>query len=245
MKLKEKVIIVTGGGRGIGRTASIALAANGAKVAVVAKTESEINSVAQEIESKGNVALPIVCDVSNEEQVRTMVKKVNEELGIVDVLINNAAMAFVKRLIDTKTSDWDKMMAINLRGTFLCTREVIGPMMERRSGKIINVSSRAGREPFANFTAYCTSKYGIIGFTETLAVEMSNYNIFVNVVCPDRVITKMSAGSIPDGDYSDWLNPEDLADLFVFLASDESRSVNGAIIYAYGFAGFGKSGLQK
>jgi 3-oxoacyl-[acyl-carrier protein] reductase len=245
MKLIEKVIIVTGGGRGIGRTAAIALAANGAKVAVVATTDTEINSVAQEIESNGNIALPIVCDVSNEEQVIKMVKKVNEELGIVDVLINNAAIAFVERIVDTKTSDWDKMMAVNLRGTFLCTREVIGPMMERRSGKIINVSSRAGREPFANFTAYCTSKYGIIGFTETLAVEMSDYNIFVNVVCPDRVITKMSTSSIPDGDYSDWLKPEDLADLFVFLASDESRSVNGAIIYGYGFAGFGKSGLQK
>jgi NAD(P)-dependent dehydrogenase (short-subunit alcohol dehydrogenase family) len=245
MKLKDKVIIVTGGGRGIGRAASIALAANGAKVAVVAKTESEINSVAQEIKSSGNIALPVVCDVSNEEQVRAMVKKVNKELGIVDVLINNAAMAFIARLIDTKTSDWDKLMAVNLKGTFLCTREVVGQMMERRSGKIINMSSRAGREPWANFTAYCTSKYAIIGFTETLAVELSEYNIYANVVCPDRVVTKMSTGSIPDGDYSDWLNPGDLEDLFVFLASDESRSVNGAIICAYGFAGFGKAGLQK
>ncbi len=245
MKLKDKVIIVTGGGRGIGRSASITLAANGAKVAVVAKTESEINSVAGEIDSAGNVALPVVCDVSDERQVKDMVSEVNSKFGIVDVLINNAAVAFVDRLVDTKTSDWDKLMAVNLKGTFLCTREVVGPMMERRSGKIINVSSRAGREPFANFTAYCTSKYGIIGFTETLAVELSEYNIFVNVVCPDRVVTKMSTGSIPDGDYSDWLQPNDLADLFVFLASDESKSVNGAIIYAYGFAGFGKSGLEK
>ena len=245
MKLKNKVIIVTGGGRGIGRSAAIALATNGAKVAIVAKTESEVNSVAKEILQKGHNILPIAADVSNEAQVKKIVKKVNKEFRIVDVLINNAAVAFVDRLVDSKTKDWDLTMAVNLRGTFLCTREVIGPMMERRSGKIINISSRAGREPYANFSAYCTSKYRIIGFTESLAVEMSQYNVYVNVVCPDRVITKMSTGTIPEGDYSDWQKPEDLADLFVFLSSDESKSVNGAIIYAYGFAGFGKSGLEK
>ena len=173
-----------------------------------------------------------------------MVKKVNEEYGIVDVLINNAAVAIVNSLADSKTEDWDLTMAVNLRGTFLCTREVIRPMMEKRSGKIINISSRAGSEPFANFTAYCTSKYGIIGFTESLAVEMSKYNVYVNAVSPDRVVTRMSTGTIPDGDYSDWLKPEDLDELFVFLSSDESKSINGATINAYGFAGFLKSGLE-
>lgn len=244
MKLKDKVIIITGGGRGIGKSAAASLAENGAKVAIVAKTEAEVNSTAEEIVQKGFKALPVIADVSDEIQVKEMVRKVNEEFGIVDVLINNAAVAIVNSLADSKTKDWDLTMAVNLRGTFLCTREVIGPMMKRRSGKIINISSRAGREPFADFTAYCTSKYGIIGFTESLAVEMSKYNVYVNVVCPDRVITKMSTGTIPDGDYSDWLKPEDLADLFVFLSSDESKSVNGAIIHAYGFAGFLKSGLE-
>jgi 3-oxoacyl-[acyl-carrier protein] reductase len=245
MKLKNKVIIVTGGGRGIGKAAAIALAANGARVAIVAKTESEINSVAEEISQKGHDVLSIAADVSNESQVKKMVEKVNKEFGIVDVLINNAAVALVDRLVDSKTKDWDLTMAVNLRGTYLCAREVIGPMMERHSGNIINVSSRAGRQPFANFSAYCTSKYGVIGFTESLAAEMSQYNVNVNVVCPDRVVTKMSTGTIPDGDYSDWMKPEDMADVFVFLSSDESKSVNGAIIYAYGFAGFGKSGLEK
>ncbi len=244
MKLKDKVIIVTGAGRGIGRAAAIALAENGASVAVVAKTETEVNETAGEILQKGYDALPIAADVSDEIHVKEMVKKVNEKFGIVDVLINNAAVAIVNSLADSKTEDWDLTMAVNLRGTFLCTREVIGPMIKRRSGKIINISSRAGSEPFANFTAYCTSKYGIIGFTESLAVEMSKYNVFVNAVSPDRVVTKMSTGSIPDGDYSDWLKPEDLADLFVFLSSDASNSVNGAVINAYGFAGFLKSGLE-
>jgi 3-oxoacyl-[acyl-carrier protein] reductase len=244
MKLKDKVIIVTGGGRGIGRAAAVALAANGAKVAIVAKTEAEVNSTVKEISQKGHTSLPIVADVSDEAQVKDMVKEVTEKFGVVDVLINNAAVAIVSSLADSKTEDWDLTMAVNLRGTFLCTREVIGPMIKRRSGKIINISSRAGREPFANFTAYCTSKYGIIGFTESLAVETSKYNVYVNVVCPDRVVTKMSTGTIPDGDYSDWLKPEDLEDLFVFLSSDESKSVNGAIIHAYGFAGFSKSGLE-
>ncbi len=245
MKLKNKVILVTGGGRGIGKSAAIALAANGARVAIAAKTESEINSVAKEISEKGQDVLPIAADVSDELQVKKMVEEVNKEFGIVDVLINNAAVALVDRLVDSKTEDWDLTMAVNLRGTYLCAKEVIGPMMERRSGKIINVSSRAGRQPFANFSAYCTSKYGVIGFTESLAAEVSQYNINVNVVCPDRVITRMSTGTIPDGDYSDWMKPEDMADVFVFLSSDESKSVNGAIIYAYGFAGFGKAGLEK
>jgi NAD(P)-dependent dehydrogenase (short-subunit alcohol dehydrogenase family) len=245
MKLKDKVIIVTGGGRGIGRAASVALAENGAKVAIVAKTNAEINSVADEINSDGNIALPIMCDVSDEKQVKEMVKIVNRELGIVDVLINNAAIFFIKELINTKTDDWDRLIAVNLRGVFLCTREVIGQMMERRSGKIINVSSRAGRVPLTNFTAYGTSKYGIIGFTETLALEMSKYNIFVNAVCPDRVITKMSTGNNPEGDYSDWLKSEDLAELFVFLSSDGSRSINGSIINAYGFAAFNDLHIRK
>lgn len=244
MRLKDKVIIVTGGGRGIGRSAAITLAENGARVAVVAKTETEVNETAEKIIQKGYDALPVVTDVSDEIQVKEMVKEVNDKFGTVDVLVNNAGVAIVNSLADSKTEDWDLTMAVNLKGTFLCTREVIGPMMERRSGKIINISSRAGREPFADFTAYCTSKYGIIGFTESLAVEMSKYNVFVNAVSPDRVVTKMSTGSIPDGDYSDWLKPEDLADLFVFLSSDASNSVNGAVINAYGFAGFLKSGLE-
>ena len=244
MRLKDKVIIVTGGGRGIGRSAAITLAENGARVAVVAKTETEVNETTEEIIQKGHDALPVIADVSDEIQVKKMVKKVNEKFGTVDVLVNNAGVAIVSSLADSNTEDWDLTMAVNLKGTFLCTREVIGPMMKRRSGKIINVSSRAGREPFADFTAYCTSKYGIIGFTESLAVEMSKYNVFVNVICPDRVITEMSTGTIPDGDYSEWLKPEDLAELFVFLSSDESKSVNGAIINAYGFAGFLKSGLE-
>lgn len=245
MKLKDKVIIVTGAGRGMGRVAAIALAANGAKVAVVSEVESEINSVAEEIKSKNYKAIPIVTDISNDLQVKSMVKKVNEEFGIIDVLINNAAVNPIGKLRDTKTEDWDLCMAVNLRGMFLCTREVIGPMMERKSGKIINVSSRAGREGFENFTAYCTSKYGVIGFTESLAMEMAKYNVYVNAVCPDRVITKMSLSVAPDADHSRWMKPEDLADLYVFLASDESRSVNGASIYAYGFAGFGSSVLEQ
>lgn len=245
MKLQGKVTIVTGAGRGMGRAASIALAANGAKVAVVADVESEVNSVAEEILFKGQEAIPIVIDISNEGQVKSMVKKVNEGFGIVDVLINNAGVNPIGKLVDTKTEDWDLCMAVNLRGMFLCTREVIAPMMKRRSGKVINVSSRAGRQGFENFTAYCTSKYGVIGFTESLAMEMSKYNVYVNAVCPDRIITKMSLSVAPNADHSRWMKPEDLADLYVFLASDESKSVNGAIIYAYGFAGFGSSTLEK
>lgn len=245
MKLQGKVIIVTGAGRGMGRAAAIALAENGASVGVVANIEEEVNSVAEEIVSKGYKAVPLATDVSNEKQVKAMVKNVNKEFGIVDVLINNAAVNPVGKLVDTKTEDWDLCMAVNLRGMFLCTREVVGPMMERRSGKIINVSSRAGREGFENFTAYCTSKYGVIGLTESLAMEMSKYNVRVNAVCPDRVITKMSLSVAPNADHSRWMKPEDLADLYVFLCSDESKSVNGAIIYAYGFAGFGSSVLEK
>lgn len=238
MKLDGKVIIVTGGGRGIGRSAAITLAANGANVAVVAESRSEINSTAEEILSKRGKAIPIAIDISDEDQVKSMVKTVNEKFGIVDVLINNAAVNPIGLLVSTKTEDWDRCMAVNLRGMFLCTREVIGNMMKRNSGKIINVSSRAGVEGISMLTAYCTSKYGVIGFTESLAMEMSKYNIYVNAVCPDRVVTKMSLSCVPGADHSKWQKPEDLAELFVFLASDDSRSVNGTIVYAYGFAGF-------
>jgi len=213
------------------------LAKNGANVAVVAQTESEIESVVDEISKKEGKSISIKADVSNEEQVKKMVKIVNEKFGVIDVLINNAAVNNPRgELVSTRTEDWDRCMAVNLKGMFLCTREVIGEMMKRRSGKIINVSSRAGREGFDKFTAYCTSKYGVIGFTEALAVEMSKYGVFVNAVCPDRVVTKMALSVTPKGDYTKWLQPDDLADLFVFMASDESKSVNSATINAYGFA---------
>jgi len=241
--IKDKVVIVTGGARGLGKAAAAALANNGAKVAIVSRTMSEVNSAVDEIKKKSKYILGISADISKEEDVKRMVKKVNEEFGIVDVLINNAAVTFRKKLIDTTTEDWDKLIAVNLGGMFLCTKAVLGPMLKRKSGKIINVSSRAGNQPFEEHAAYCTSKYGIIGFTESMAMELVKNNIYVNCVSPDRVKTKMSTSSCEGEDFSHWFEPEDLAHVFCFLVSDESKTINGANINAYGFAAFGIAGF--
>ncbi len=214
------------------------MAREGAKVAVIARSENKINNISDEIDrQKGiGISMPIPTDFSDESQVKPMVGKVEKEFGEVDVLINNASYGFISSLLETKTKDWDLTMEVNLRGIFLCTREVVSSMIKGKSGRIINISSKAGNQAFGNINAYCASKYGVIGFSEALARELSEHHINVNVICPDSVVTKMATDFFPNANYSNWMKPEDMDGLFVFLSSDESYSVNGAIINAYGYA---------
>jgi NAD(P)-dependent dehydrogenase (short-subunit alcohol dehydrogenase family) len=238
-----KIIIITGSGRGLGKAAAMALASNGAKVIIVSRTESDVRNTVKEIKSNGNEALGIITDITKENEVKSMVEEVIERYGTVDVLINNAAVSFRKSLIDTTPDDWNRLMAVNLGGMYLCTREVLPTMLKKKSGKIINVSSRSGSQPYEEHSAYCTSKYGVIGFTECMAMELSRDNIYVNCVSPDRVITKMSTSNCKGEDFNHWFKSEDLAHVFVFLVSDEAKTINGANINAYGFAAFGLAGF--
>lgn len=228
MKLKDKVALITGGGRGIGKAVALAYGREGAKLAICARTEAEIEETAKEIVALGADCLALVCDVSLEESVAKMVQEVQEKFGRIDVLINNAGvMTRPAPLVELEVKKWDYTISVNLRGPFLVTRAVLPLMMRQRSGSIINVSSSIGRGAYANFAAYAASKWGIEGFTQTLAAEVRSHSIRVNSVEPGYVATKLTGyhGSRPDS----------VTDVFVFLGADESRGITGKMLSSSGW----------
>jgi 3-oxoacyl-[acyl-carrier protein] reductase len=184
--------LVTGGGRGIGKETAILLSKKGLNLIICSRTQKEIDSAVKEINSLGNgQIIGRKCDVSVYSEVNTLVKEALEIYGRIDVLINNAGITYVKKLIDTTEEQWDQTLDINLKGAFLFCKAIVPRMIENDCGVIINVSSGAGKVGFEDISAYCASKFGMIGFTESLAREVANYNIRVMTICPGEVATKM------------------------------------------------------
>jgi 3-oxoacyl-[acyl-carrier protein] reductase len=228
MKLKDKVALITGGARGIGKAVALAYAREGARLAICARTESEINETVQEIQRLEAAAKGWSCDVSIEDSVEDFVGKIIKEFGRVDVLVNNAGvMTRPVPITQLEVKKWDYTIAVNLRGPFLVTKAVLPIMVEQKSGSIINVSSTVGRGAYANFIAYATSKWGLEGFTQTLAAEVRSSNIRVNSVEPGYVATKLTGynGSQPDS----------VSDVFVYLASDEAIGITGKMLSSSGW----------
>jgi 3-oxoacyl-[acyl-carrier protein] reductase len=184
--------LVTGGGRGIGKETAILLSKKGLSVIICSRTQKEIDSAVKDIKSLGNGRIiGRKCDVSVYSEVNSLVKEALEIYGRIDVLINNAGITYVKKLIDTTEEQWDQTLDINLKGAFLFCKAIVPHMIENDCGVIINVSSGAGKVGFEDISAYCASKFGMIGFTESLAREVANYNIRVMTICPGEVATKM------------------------------------------------------
>ena len=236
MKLTDQVAIVTGGGRGIGRAIALSLAKEGASIAVVARTESEIESVAQEINNLGGKAIAIKTDITDTAQVDCMVQLVMEKFSRIDILINNAGYARHAYIQDISDNLWDTTMNINLRGVMLCTRSVYRHMLNQKSGYIINISSGAGKHGSPKYATYSTSKFGVIGFTECLAAEGRKHGIKASVICPGPVATKMRAGNHPDDDVSKLMQPEDIADLALFLITQPKRAyIQEVVVSAFLF----------
>ena len=189
---KLNTAIVTGGGRGIGKETAILLSKKGLNVVICSRTQKEIDSTVKEIKSFGNgQIIGRKCDVSVSSQVNSLVNDILETYGGLDVLINNAGITYVKKLIDTTEEQWDSTLDINLKGAFLFCKAIVPHMIENNCGVIINVSSGAGKVGFQDISAYCASKFGMIGLTESLAREVGNYNIRVMTICPGEVATKM------------------------------------------------------
>ena len=235
MKLTDKVAIVTGGNRGIGRAVVLAFAREGAKVAIVGRDKSRCDEVAAEVIKSGGTAIGIQADVSKEADVARMVQQTKEQFQHIDALVNNAGVNLPYRTVAELTlEEWNRVLEVNLTGTFLCSRAVLPHMIAQHRGKIINMASYGGRYGAAGRSPYRSSKAAIIIFTECLAAEVKQHGIDVNAICPALVATDMLTEIMGSHAPPDVPRPEEIADLAVFLVSDEGRSISGSAIDAYG-----------
>jgi 3-oxoacyl-[acyl-carrier protein] reductase len=238
MRLQGTKAIVTGAGRGIGRGIALAFAREGADVAVASRTRAELETLAEEARALNRHVIVQPTDVSQQDQVDRLVNRTLDEFGRIDVLVNNAGTIVLPGgLLRTTLEAWETMMAVNARSVFLCCKAVLPGMIERRRGKIINISSVAGLHGLPNRAAYCASKHAVQGLTDSLAIDMKPYGIAVNAICPGAVDTPLTDLSRPGDDKTDWMKPADIADIAVFLASEDARALTGAAIEAVGWAG--------
>ena len=228
MSMQDRVAIITGAGRGIGRATAHRFAREGARVVLFSRTHATLAEAASRIVQQGYTALPIVGDVSHAEDVYTLFQTVMETYGRVDVLVNCAGIVAVRPFVEMEVASWDAVLDVNLRGTFLCCREAFRLMAEQRSGVIINLSSLSGVrgvEKFPGLSAYNVSKAGVASLTEILAVEGRPYNIRVCAVSPGAVDTAMLRQAAPH--LRPGMTPEDMADILLWLADDSGRMLSG------------------
>ncbi len=245
MELEDKFAIVTGGANGIGRAICIRLAMEGADIAVADIDMEQATEVVHEVEAVGRKGLALRVDVTKSEEINRMVKQVLEDFGKIDILVNNAGGSARKQNVlfkDSKEEVWDWVIKLNLKGTLLCTRAVINHMLERRSGKIVNISSNAGMIGQIKMADYSAAKAGVIGFTKALAKEVSQHGINVNCVSPAAIQTA-ALGQFSEEDMAEkkklsYLNrmgrPEDIACTVAFLASDAASYITGQNIPVMG-----------
>jgi NAD(P)-dependent dehydrogenase (short-subunit alcohol dehydrogenase family) len=240
MRLEDKVVIVTGGGSGIGRAYSLGVAREGARV-VVADT-ADAQATVKAIEAGGAQALGVACDVSREEDTLRLATETIARFGRIDVLVNNAAIYGTLRrrpFMDIPVEEWDRVMAVNLRGLFLCARAVFPAMKAQGKGKIINIASSTFFRGVPNYIHYTTSKGGVVGFTRSLARELGDAGIRVNAVAPGFTLSGANEANISAEQKEANIRmrmlkraevPDDLVGTIVFLASDDSDFITGQTI---------------
>lgn len=237
--LKNKNAVVTGATRGIGREIAFTLAENGANVAINYRTLNEdVERLIEELKSYGTNIVAVKCDISDEEEVKNFIAESKKQLGGIDILINNAGITKDGLLMRMKEKDFSDVLDVNLKGTFITTREAASIMMKQRHGKIINISSVVGVIGNAGQCNYAASKAGVIGFSKSVARELASRNITVNVVAPGFINTDMT-GVLPEKVKESMLQgiplkrigePKDIANAVLFLASDLSNYITGQVI---------------
>jgi 3-oxoacyl-[acyl-carrier protein] reductase len=234
MRLKDRVGIVTGGSRGIGKAIALAFAREGAQIAVVGRDLERAEKVAGLIESSGGRAIGLRADISIEANVTRMVEQVLSHFGRIDILVNNAGVNLpYRKVLDLTVEEWNHVVGVNLTGAFLCARAVLPSMISQRYGKIINIASIGGRKGAAGRTPYRPTKAAIINFTECLAAEVKEHKIDVNAICPGAVNTDMLR-EISGGTRGDADSPEQIAAVAVFLACEEGRGITGTAVDVFG-----------
>ncbi|MFV8332186.1 3-ketoacyl-ACP reductase [Flavobacterium sp. GSP14] len=214
--LKNKNALITGAGKGIGKAITLALAKEGVNVILVARTKDEIESVAIKARSLRVKALAITADVADINSVNSAVEKALAEFGTIDILINNAGIAAFGKFLELEPTDWERIIQVNLMGTYYVTRAVLPNMIERQTGDIINISSTAGLSGNALTSAYSASKFAVLGLTESLMQEVRKHNIRVTALTPSTVATDMAKElKLTDGNPETVMQAEDMAELII------------------------------
>jgi 3-oxoacyl-[acyl-carrier protein] reductase len=243
-RLQNRVAVITGGARGIGRAIALKMVEEGASVMLLDLLSDELAQVIDELKTLGGNAYSVICDVSDRGAVDDAVSLTLERLGTVDILVNNAGVSLVDSLEEIKEEDWDTLFRINLKGSFFCVQSVIPIMKDNRYGKIINISSRASLGKLSRIV-YGTTKAGLIGMTRNMALELARYGVNVNCVAPGPIATELFKAVNPEGSEKTKAiidaiplkrigRPEDVANLVAFLASDEASFITGQTLFICG-----------
>jgi len=243
-QLTDKIALVTGGGRGLGRAIALAFADAGAHVAVASRTREQLGEVAQEIRSRNRRGVAIEVDVTDSKSVAQMVETARKEFGRIDILVNSAGAGWASRMVDTSDDVWKLLIDTNLTGTFYCCRDVARLMIEQKSGIIINLASVAGVKGPPGLGAYAASKGGVIMLTRVLALETVRHNVRVNAIAPGYFRTDMNAAILDDPEMGPKIvgripmrrvgRPEEIGPLAVYLASDQASYVTGEVYFISG-----------
>jgi len=246
--LAERIALVTGGGGGIGRAISLALAAEGRAVAVADLREDAAAAVAEGVERASGTALAVALDVTDGDSVGAAVERVAAELGPVDILVNNAGWDELRPFLETDEAFWDRVIEINFKGCLRLTRRVLGGMVDRRFGRLVNIGSDAGRVGSSLESVYSGAKGGVIAFTKTIAREVAGAGVTANAVCPGPTRTPMLEGMAASGEKAERLvasleravpmrrlgEPEDVAAAVAFLASERAGYITGQTLSVSG-----------
>ena len=236
----QRTALITGSTRGIGKETTLLLLKKGLNVIISSRSQEGVDNVIEEIldkfPSKKENILGLKCDVSKHSEVKTLVDVSVKRFGRIDVLVNNAGIVYFKCLLDTTEEEWDKTIDINLKGVFLFTKEVLPYMIENKFGIIINVSSGAGKYGFPNLSAYCASKFGVIGLTESVAKEVTDNNVKIMAICPGGVDTKMIKDIVKVGynaSNRNLIKPEEVANKIYDMIFNQNGYYNGQSVEFY------------
>jgi len=216
MDIKDKIAVVTGAGKGIGRAIALALAREGANVVISSRTMHELQSLAKEIGNVGRKALPIEADMSRESNIKSLIENAVQRFGGIDILVNNAGIGRFGKVEELSTQDWDEMFEVNIRGLFLCTRAALPHLKKRDESFVVNIASLAGKNAFAGGSGYAATKWAVLAFSKCLMLEERDAGVRVLAICPGSVDTHFfQHPSLPKPKKEKILKPEDVSSIVV------------------------------